>query len=139
MLEEMGLRTAIPWYLDGFSKRSGVQTTLDLPAALTRMARDIELALFRVLQEALTNVHRHSESSTADVRVFIENGDIGIEVKDRGKGIPRSVLESADGSPGTLGVGVRGMRERVGQLGGKFDVISDENETIVRATIPVTC
>ncbi len=135
MLEEMGLQTAIPWYLEGFAKRSGVQTTLEIPLNFGRLPRDVELAIFRVLQESLTNVHRHSGSPTAQVRLLLQDGAICLEVKDQGKGIPAGILEFTQGVLGTLGVGLRGMNERMRQLGGKLELSSTEEGTTVRATV----
>src|SRR6202142_4499162 len=124
MLEELGLNTAIPWYLDGFAKRSGIQTTLDMPPDFGRLPRDLELALFRVLQESLTNVHRHSESGTAHVRISICDGIVSLEVQDEGKGIPPGILEMEPDALAKLGVGLRGMDERMRQLGGSLELIS---------------
>jgi signal transduction histidine kinase len=137
MLEEMGLKTAIPWYLDGFTKRSGIQTSLDISNACGRMPRDVELAIFRILQESLTNVHRHSGGRQADIRIRCEGGMVRLEVKDNGKGIPADLLEPAHDSLGTLGVGLRGMDERVNQLGGNLELLSSAHGTTVVATIPV--
>ncbi len=135
MLEEMGLRTAIPWYLEGFSKRSGIEVALDMPPNVVRLPRDVELAMFRVLQEGLTNVHRHSGSTTAHVRVLVEDGEVILEVKDNGKGIPEDVLSSNSRLPGALGVGLRGMNERLRQLGGKLQVHSNGGGTTLRAFV----
>jgi signal transduction histidine kinase len=138
LLDEMGLQTAIPVYLDGFSKRCGVKTTFESSSDLGRANRDVELALFRVLQESLTNVHRHSSSATADVRIMREGAAIRLEVTDAGKGMSRERLaEFQKGSPGQMGVGLRGMNERVRQFGGKLEVSSDLRGTKVRVTIPV--
>ena len=137
MLEETGLRSAIQWYLEGFAKRSGIETTLDIPSDFGRLPRDVELALFRVLQESLTNVHRHSGSPVAQIRVSLKNGHANLEVKDRGKGIPAEVLETTnEDSSGSLGVGLRGMSERMRQLGGKIELHSSATGTTVLATVP---
>jgi signal transduction histidine kinase len=137
MLEEMGLPSAIPWYLGGFTKRSGIQTSLDISNACGRMPRDLELAIFRILQESLTNVHRHSESRQAGIRISCERGMIRLEVKDNGKGIPADLLEPARDSLGTLGVGLCGISERVNQLGGNLELLSTPHGTTVVATIPL--
>jgi Signal transduction histidine kinase len=137
MLEEMGLETAISWYLDGFSKRSGVLATFQVPHAVGRVQRDAELAIFRIVQESLTNLHRHSGSSTAQVRLLKTSNELAIEISDQGKGIPVEVLESAQDNGATIGVGLRGMTERMRQLGGKLEVVSSTTGTTVRAT--VTC
>ncbi len=136
MLEEVGLRSAIPWYIEGFSKRSGIQVTCNIDQNIGRLSRDAELAVFRILQESLTNVHRHSESATANVRLGLEDGTVYLEVSDEGKGIPSSALEPGSDSSNTLGVGLRGMLERMHQLGGSMELSSTERGTIVRATLP---
>jgi PAS domain S-box-containing protein len=137
MLEEMGLRSAISWYLDGFAQRSGIQTTLDIDPDLPRLSRDVELAFFRVLQESLTNVHRHSGSPTVRVCLSMSPEFVKLEVADEGKGIPPEILtESKLDSMTALGVGLRGMTERVRQLGGNFEVSASPQGTTVRATIP---
>lgn len=136
MLEEIGLRAAIPWYLEGFTKRSGIQTSLDISQACERMPRDVELAIFRILQESLTNVHRHSGSKQADIRVHCEPAVVTLEVRDSGTGIPEDVLAPCRDSLGTLGVGLRGMNERVNQLGGTLELRSTPEGTIVVASIP---
>jgi PAS domain S-box-containing protein len=137
MLEEMGLKSAIPWYLDGFSARSGIKTTLEVASDFTRLPRDAELALFRVFQESLTNVHRHSGSPTAEVRLFSKGGMGVLEVRDRGKGLPPGLLEqSSQDWMGQLGVGLRGMNERMRQLGGTLELTSTKEGTIVRAMVP---
>jgi PAS domain S-box-containing protein len=137
MLEEMGLGSAIPWYVDGFAQRSGIKTTFEISPDLGRLPRDVELAVFRVLQESLTNVHRHSGSPTVHVRVAVNEGVVNVEVRDKGKGIPPELLkESSQDSMAVLGVGLRGMTERTRQLGGNLEVCSGTEGTTVRASIP---
>ncbi len=136
MLEEVGLRSAIPWYIDGFSKRSGIQVACDIDPNVGRLSRDAELAIFRILQESLTNVHRHSESPTANVRLGLADGTVYLEVSDKGKGISPSALEPGSDSSNTLGVGLRGMLERMHQLGGSMELTSNERGTTVRAGLP---
>jgi PAS domain S-box-containing protein len=137
LLEEMGLKSAIPWYLDGFSKRSNIETTFDADPDVGRMAPDVELAFFRILQESLTNVHRHSGSQTANVRLTKKDGQVVLEIRDRGRGMPDKLLHEAGGDwAGSLGVGLRGMNERVAQLGGNFEVESSANGTLIRASVP---
>ena len=136
MLEEMGLRSAIPWYLEGFSKRSGIQIDFDISADFGRLSRDVELVIFRVLQESLTNVHRHSGSSIACVRVIVEEGYARLEVTDYGKGIASDVLSQGADAIGSLGVGVRSMVERLQQVGGKLEISSNRHGTKMLATIP---
>jgi PAS domain S-box-containing protein len=139
MLEEMGLKSAIPWYLAGFSSRSGIKTAFKAEEGFGRLAADAELALFRVLQESLTNVHRHSGSETAELRLLIRDGNAVLEIEDKGKGFDPAVLEQrGEDWMGALGVGVRGMNERMRQLKGKLEIISQECGTLVRATIPMS-
>lgn len=138
MLEEMGLTSAIPWYLEGFSKRSGIKTTFQAQKDLGRLSRDSELVLFRVLQESLTNVQRHSGSPTADIGISRTDTQVIMQVKDRGKGMPTAIREQGDQDwMGSLGVGLRGMSERLRQLGGTLQILSSDTGTEVRATVPV--
>lgn len=138
MLEEMGLKSAIPWYLDGFTKRSGVETTFDIPSSFPRLPRDVELAIFRALQESLTNVHRHAESPTADVRIFMEESTVVMQISDKGKGMALGDLDDpGKDCAGTLGVGLRGMHERMGQVGGRLELTSSPAGTTVTARIPI--
>ena len=138
MLEEMGLQSAILWYLDGFGTRSGIKATLDVRPDFERLSRDAELALFRVLQESLTNIHRHSGSATAHVRLSTRDGIALLEIKDQGTGIaPGLQGQSNQGFVNTLGVGLRGMKERMLQLGGSFEVVSTEEGTTITAAVPI--
>ncbi len=137
MLEEMGLQSAIPWYLDGFSTRSGIQTRFDLRGDVGRLCRSAELALFRVLQEGLTNIHRHSESPTADIRLITTEDWVILEIQDYGKGMAPDLLEQSNpGRAHGSGVGLRGMYERMLQMGGWLELVSDAEGTTVRAAIP---
>jgi PAS domain S-box-containing protein len=138
MLEEMGLKSAIPWYLDGFSKRSGIDTTFHVSDDFERLTRDAELVLFRILQESLTNVQRHSGSKTADIRISRTDHAVTLLVTDHGKGLPTAVLEQGTQDwMGSLGVGLRGMSERLRQLGGVLEITSSDSGTQVRATVPI--
>jgi signal transduction histidine kinase len=138
MLEEVGLRSAIQWYLEGFTKRSNIQTKFDQDEDFGRLERDVELALFRVLQESLTNVHRHSSSPTAEIRLFRKDGAVTLEIRDQGKGIPPGIFEQTDHEwSGSLGVGLRGMNERMRQLGGRLEISSTEAGTRVIACVPL--
>jgi len=138
MLEEMGLRSAILWYLDGFMKRSGIQTTFEVSSELQRLPPDTEIALFRVLQECLTNVHRHSGSPTAEVRLWISDETVFLQVSDVGKGMKlQKTTEVGRDEAVTIGVGLRGMSERMRELGGKLDLSSDDQGTTVTASVPI--
>ena len=139
MLEEMGLASAIPWYLEGFSKRNSIKTRFQAPDDLGRLSQDTELVFFRVLQERVTNVKRHSESKSADIHVSHADSGVTLEVIDQEKGLPSTILEQAGHDwMGSLGVGLRGMSERLRQIGGTLNLSSDENGSVIRATVPST-
>jgi PAS domain S-box-containing protein len=135
LLDEMGLASATRWYVEGFVRRSNIQVDLNLSPELSRLPQELEITLFRILQESLTNVHRHSGSSTASVSIVVEGGIATMEVKDRGCRGDRQFLTSNGG--GSLGVGIRGMRERVRQLGGGLEIQSGSEGTTVKAKLPV--
>jgi signal transduction histidine kinase len=132
LLDVAGLESALKWYVQGFAERSGVRAEVELSESLGRLPRELETAVFRIVQESLTNVHRHAGSPTASVRVLRNGGGIRVEVRDQGKGFPEGPREVT----GSLGIGIQGMRERVAQLGGKFEVRSDSNGTVVVAIFP---
>ncbi len=137
LLDEAGLASALRWYIEGFAQRSQIQVVLDLPDDFERLSQESETTIFRMVQESLTNIHRHSGSKLAKVRISRSDGDVRVEVEDRGKGMtPEKQVELA--STGTPGVGIRGMRERLRQLGGNLEVRSDGKGTIVVAHLPVT-
>src|ERR1700739_1572497 len=136
LLEEVGLPSALRWYVDGFSERSKIMVEIDIANDIGRLGHDKEIGIFRVVQECLTNVHRHSGSRTAALRLAQADGHVRLEIRDAGKGIPLE-KQMALTSSGQLGVGVRGMRERLGQLGGVLVVQSDQRGTVVTATLPL--
>jgi len=136
LLDEMGLQAGLRWYIKGFQERSHITVDLKLPENLERLQPDLELMIFRVVQECLTNVHRHSESPSAAICLHNSKGKLTLEIRDQGKGMPGEELAALAG-PGTAGVGLRGMRERVKVFGGELEIISDGRGTLVRATIPV--
>jgi len=139
MLEELGLKSAIPWYLEGFTKRSGIKTTFQVSPEFDRIRGDLELALFRVLQESLTNVHRHSGSSTAIVRLYSNGPTAVLQVTDQGKGTLTKNLDGpAHDWTGAFGVGLRGMSERMRQLRGDLEIASTEAGTTITATLPLS-
>lgn len=136
LLDEVGLDSALVWYAEGFAKRSGIAVNVDIAPTLGRLPIDVETALFRVVQECLTNVHRHSGSSTAAVHLYRSNGDLKLEIHDQGRGIPASSLtgESPEATPG---VGLQGIRERVLQLRGAIEIqTGDGKGTSVIVTLP---
>ena len=136
LLDDMGLPAALKWYVNGFSKRTGIAADLDLSRNFGRLPEDCEIAIFRIVQEALTNVHRHSESICASVRVAVSPANVRVEIADRGKGIPRGQQDDFPAG-GTMGVGLSGMRERVAQLGGQMSLQSSPAGTTVSATLPL--
>ena len=136
LLDEAGLASAVRWYVDGFSQRSKIKVDLDLPDDFGRLPRESETAIFRVVQECLTNVHRHSGSSTARIVLRHFEDHVSVEVADKGKGIPHEKRDEM-ASAGTPGVGIRGMRERIRQLGGSLEINSDDVGTVVVARLPV--
>jgi signal transduction histidine kinase len=135
LLDEVGLASAIRWYAEEFSKRSKIQLTIDLPAALDRLPADVEISVFRVIQECLTNVHRHSNSAEAGIRLICDESELRAEVWDRGRGMSSEKLENLS-SAARGGVGIRGMRERLRQFGGTLEVRSDAWGTRVVAKMP---
>jgi len=136
-LDEAGLLSALRWYAAGFAKRSGITLELDLPATLERLPQDVETALFRVVQEALINIHHHADSPTALIRLSVDGDRLLLEVVDRGRGMPPTAIAQLPAGGGALGVGVAGMRERLQQLGGTFDIESSGQGTTVRAQVPL--
>jgi signal transduction histidine kinase len=136
LLDETGFESAARWYVEGFAKRSGIQTALDMPEELGRLPSSLELALFRVLQESLTNVHRHSTSKRAEVSLRLSDDKVVMRVRDYGKGIPVDVLDRFRHNNAHGGVGLAGMRERIHELGGHLEMESDSQGTQVVATLP---
>jgi len=137
LLDEVGLSSALRLFLEGFTERSEIKVDFAFPDDFGRLSQDSETAVFRVVQECLTNVHRHSGSSVAKIRVARSNGHVRVEVEDRGKGIPPEKRAAMD-SVGMPGVGIRGMRERLRQLGGNLEIKSNGEGTLVVAQLPVT-
>jgi PAS domain S-box-containing protein len=137
LLDEAGLASAIQWYAEGFSSRSGIQLDLNLQPDLVRLPSEVEITLFRVLQEGLTNIHRHARASQASVRVWIEGAHIRMQITDSGVGIPEHRLRQWREMAAPLGVGMAGMVERTRELSGNFDVQSGSNGTTVTVVIPV--
>jgi PAS domain S-box-containing protein len=133
LLDELGLVSALRWLADGLRARSGLEVRQQLPEELQRLAPEEELALFRVAQEALTNVHRHSASPWVAVRLQARGGELALEIEDGGRGIPASRAAEYDGAG--VGVGVMGMRERIRELGGTFTVESTSTGTLIRACL----
>jgi len=137
MLDEAGFGSAARWYVDGFSQRSGIKVNLKLPPKLGRMHRDVEVALFRAVQESLTNVHRHSGCSAVEICLSLNAKQLRLEIKDDGRGIPQKRLRSLIEGAAEGGVGLAGMRERMRELGGSLQLRSDRAGTTVVISIPV--
>jgi signal transduction histidine kinase len=136
LLDEAGLASALRWYTEGFAERSKIKVDLEIPVDFGRLERESETAIFRTVQESLTNIHRHSESPTARIRITASDGQVCVEIEDLGNGIPpEKQFEMA--STGTPGVGIRGMRERLRQLGGSLDIHSNSKGTLIVARLPV--
>ncbi len=137
VLDEYGLCAALRWYVHGFSQRSGIDVDLEAPLDLPRLPRQVETALFRVVQECLTNVHRHSGSTQAKIILRQEAGNLILEVADEGRGISTG----GDGHQGAgrerVGVGIAGIRERMRELGGRLEIESGAHGTVVRASLPL--
>jgi PAS domain S-box-containing protein len=136
-LEHLGLAGAIQAYAEGFSRRSGIAVTVEAPDDLGRLPQAIEIALFRVLQECLTNVLRHSQSSCASVRLFAGMGCVALRVRDRGRGIDPGIVQTEHNNPEALGVGIASMRQRMLNFGGRLKVSSGFHGTKVTAIVPV--
>jgi len=134
LLDESGLVQALRWYIRGLKERSGLDTALSIPEDFGRLSREMELAMFRVVQECLTNVHRHAESTKALIRIAREGDQVFLEVQDQGNGMSPDKLSQIQ-SHGS-GVGIRGMRERVRQLKGHLEIVSDSRGTKVTVTLP---
>jgi signal transduction histidine kinase len=137
LLDEAGFASATQWYVEGFAKRSNIEVKLQLPSSVPQLLRPIETALFRVLQESLTNIHRHSCSQTAEVRLRLERDIVTLEVQDYGKGIPAEVLEKFNRTGAGVGVGLAGMRERIEEIYGRLELCSGGNGAVVRARVPM--
>jgi signal transduction histidine kinase len=134
LLDELGLGSALRWYVDGFGKRSGISVQLDLRGE-GRLASELETMLFRVVQECLINVHRHSGSATASIRLSQGDCLIVLEVEDQGRGMSAEELSDIT-SGAAMGVGLRGMRERIKDFGGEMEILSSPRGTTVKAVIP---
>jgi two-component system NarL family sensor kinase len=137
LLDECGLASAVLWYAEGFKKRSGIHLSVSIDEELVRLTTDAETALFRVLQESLTNVHRYSGSPSAEIRIFQSASKVHLEIVDHGKGVKAGMERPAFPGAPTLGVGIPGMRERIRQLGGQLEVEFSNEGTRVHASLPV--
>jgi len=137
VLDELGLASAVKEYAKGFSERSGIELEVELQAGFARLSQEAETALFRIVQESLTNIQRHSGSPTAKIRLHGTVSRVELEISDQGQGMDQKSVKSGSSTRSRLGVGILGMRERMTQLGGKLAVESNSSGTTVRAGIPL--
>jgi two-component system, NarL family, sensor kinase len=134
LLDELGLECAVRWYLEGLTKRSGIETSLEItPSRFPRLLPQLENAIYRIIQEALTNAFRHSGTTRVAVALRKKGDFVSLAVRDFGKGIPEDI---AAFRPGTLGVGVGGMRQRVKEFGGELRLAKADPGTLVEVVIP---
>ena len=137
LFDEIGLVKAVRWYVEGFAKRSSIHVVLSA-GEIGRLPQPIEMALFRVVQESLTNIHRHAAASTASIHLANTGDTIRLDIKDHGHGIREDLTNQNDAlGPVTLGVGIQGMRERIRQLAGTFDIEFTDKGTTVRVSVPL--
>ena len=134
LLDELGLSSALEWYVDGFSKRSGIPVTLKIPKDLNRLPPNTEIAIFRVVQECLTNIHRHANASSGSVELSRLPGNLQLAIRDDGTGMPDDYWSRPNGRSG---VGLRGIKERIEELGGQLRVGSSQYGTEIIARIPL--
>jgi len=137
LLDEAGFMCAARWYVESFANRSSIEAKLQLPETAERLPELTELTLFRILQESLTNVHRHSGSASVEVQLKINNGEAVLTVRDFGRGMPPKLIRGLRSNGIQGGVGLGGMRERVNDLGGKFDIESNTHGTAIVVTLPL--
>jgi signal transduction histidine kinase len=137
LVDELGFIAAARTYLEGFSRRTGVKVSFDLPDSEQRLPRDLELTLFRVLQEALSNIQRHSKSTMAEVQLRVNGKTATLKVQDHGIGLPAEMMQSFHENGTRVGVGLAGMKERVRERNGEFEIRSDSTGTFISATFPI--
>jgi signal transduction histidine kinase len=137
LLDDLGLEGALPWYAAGFSSRCGIHVNVAVQPHLGRFSNETELALFRVVQEALTNIHRHSGSPTADITLFKDASRVTLRVTDHGRGMPPGTLGKEGDAKAFIGVGIAGMQERIRQLEGLLKIESGDSGTRITVMLPI--
>jgi signal transduction histidine kinase len=137
LLDELGLGSTLQWYTEGFAQRSGIRVALEVSPELERLQGNIELVLFRVVQECLLNIHRHSGSPSARIRLLCTPHELLLTVADEGRGMLPEIIEKARIPDSPCWVGIAGMHERVRQIGGRLEIQSDEQGTRVTAILPL--
>jgi signal transduction histidine kinase len=138
LLDEAGLSSAAKWYLEGFAQRSGIEVKVDFPEDVGHLSKPVALGLFRVLQESLTNIHRHANSTRAEVALELQPERVVLRVRDYGKGIAPAFLEEFQTKGAKSGVGLAGMRERVRELGGQLSIQCCRPGTLISVTMPLS-
>jgi two-component system NarL family sensor kinase len=136
LLDEAGLTSALQWYIKGFAKRSGILVDV-MFEEIGRLPSEAEIALFRIVQESLTNIRRHSGSSTASITLERKEHEVTLQIKDHGRGMLWQKLSAPAEQVTELGVGIHGMRQRMRQLGGRLEVASTEEGTTITASLPL--
>jgi signal transduction histidine kinase len=134
LLDKAGLGSALPWLVEGYTQRTGIRVDLEMPPAPTRLPGEVELALYRIVQEGLTNIHRHAGSKSAHICLKFPPDQAVLTVADEGHGIPPGLLERGRGDA-KLGMGISGMRERIRQLGGQFEILTGGSGTTLTAIV----
>jgi PAS domain S-box-containing protein len=137
LLEEQGLGPALRVFIAGYNRRLGPQISLRFPSRMARLPADLETTLFRIIQEALTNIERHSGSSTAEIHCIRKPGEILLEIEDHGCGISGEILKQLNRGMALSGIGIAGLRERVRLLGGNMEICSGSDGTSVRIRLPI--
>jgi signal transduction histidine kinase len=137
LLDEMGLASAISWYVEGFTERSGIVVNLDIPGNLPRFSPDVETAVFRIIQQSLANIHRHSGSKVARINLVLGAERLIVEISDQGLGFTPEILSVFRHTGQLPGVGISGMRERINSLHGTFDIISGASGATIAVSIPI--
>jgi len=138
ILDHAGLVQALQWFVRGFSERTGIHVDAAAVQDIGRLPADIETALFRIVQESLTNVHRHSGSDTASIRLEKGGAEVKLQISDHGHGMLAGVGMGSSGDNAEAGVGVSGMRQRLTHLGGRLEIDSSENGTTITAVVPTS-
>src|SRR6202049_3462161 len=137
LLDEAGLLSATRWMVDGFPARPKIKTDLQISGKIGRLPQPVELALFRVIQESLSNIRRHSGAKQAQIKLRRNEGAVFLEVRDNGKGMPPNVVSKSGHGKQVVGVGILGMRERLSQLGGTLEIDSNKSGTTVKVHVPL--
>src|SRR6202035_28597 len=137
LLDEAGLISATRWMVEGFASRAKIEVNLQIAGEIGRLPQPVELALFRVIQESLSNIRRHSGAKQAHIKMRRADGAVFLEVRDNGKGMPPNVVSKSGRGKQVVGVGILGMRERLSQLGGTLEIDSDKSGTTVKVHVPL--